>query len=368
MRDGLLIRWRGAADPVDWLRVEGGRAGLVQHEWAPAAAVLAKAARVIVVVPAEWVTTLALDLPVRKADAARKAAPFAAEEWLAAPIEAMHVAVAEQPVAGTWPVCAIARTVFSDLVGALRERGIVADAVVTDAACVAEGRALAIDGRVIARLDGARAFAVETAQWPAFAASAGRDARAETIDALLPECVGGADAAVNLLQGDFASGHRDQGAWRAWRMAAVLALAAVLVHTIWLQLDVVRLRHRLEALNTAMVDQYRARFPDARQVPNPRLMIEQALHQAGDAGASRGGGLDLLARAAPVLANQPQSVLAGADYRGGKLELRIDAPDVGALDALRESLGAALSVPVSLDSATANNGRVDGRLSLGAAP
>ena len=74
MRDGLLIRWRGPGEALEWLRVEDGRAGFVQHEQAPAAAVLAKAARITVLVPAEDVLSIGLDLPARKPDAARSAA------------------------------------------------------------------------------------------------------------------------------------------------------------------------------------------------------------------------------------------------------------------------------------------------------
>ena len=97
-------------------------------------------------------------------------------------------------------------------------------------------------------------------------------------------------------------------------------------------------------------------------------MLDNALKQAGAAGEAGDSGLSLLARAAPVLGNQTQVSLIGAEYRGGQLELRVDAPDIGVLDGLREGLASSLGRPVTLESATAEKGRIDGRLRIGATP
>jgi general secretion pathway protein L len=369
MRDGLLIRWRGPGEALEWLRVEGGRAGVVQREQRPAASVLDKAARIAVLVPAEDVLSIGLDLPAKKADAARKAAAFAAEEQVAAPIESVHVAIGEAANDGRWPCAVIARPKLAAIQSDLAQRGIAADAVHVDAACLGAGRALRSEGRVLARLDRERALACDDAVWTRIARSHGLDAP-DAVDELLPELARGLAAAVpvNLLQGEFVSAHRGSGALRWWRWAAVLALVAALAQTLWMQLDAWRLQARLDALNTAMVQVYRERFPNAQRVPNPRLMLDSALKQAGAAGQSGDSGLALLARAAPVLGNQTQVSLIGAEYRGGQLELRVDAPDIGALDALREGLASALGRPVTLESATAERGRIDGRLRVGAKP
>jgi general secretion pathway protein L len=367
MRDGLLIRWRGPGEALEWLRIEGGRAGFVQREQRPAAAVLDKAARIAVLVPAEDVLSIGLDLPAKKPEAARKAAAFAAEEQIAAPIESVHVALGEAANDGRWPCAVIARPKLAALQADLAQRGIAADAVHADAACLGPGLALRNDDRVLARLDRDRALACDDALWPRLAR--GHEvAVPEAVDELLPELARGLVAAdpVNLLQGEFASRHRGSDALRWWRWAAALAFAAVLAQTLWMQLDAWRLQARLDALNVAMVQVYRERFPDAQRVPNPRVMMDNALRQAGAAGAGSDAGLALLARAAPVLGNQTQVSLSGAEYRGGQLELRVDAPDIGALDALRESLASSLGREVTLESASAEQGRIDGRLRIGA--
>ncbi len=374
MRDGLLIRWRGPGEVLEWLRIEGGRAGFVQRELRPAASVLEKAARIAVLVPAEDVLSIGLDLPAKKPEAARKAAAFAAEEQVAAPIESVHVALAEAANDGRWACAVIAKPKLAAIQSDLAQRGIVADAVHADAACLARGRALRSDARVLARIDGARALACDDSLWSRLAHAHGIDTHAidtpEAVDELLPELARGLVATdpVNLLQGEFASAHRGSGALRWWRLAAVLALVAVFAQTLWMQLDAWRLQSRLDALNTAMVQVYRERFPDAQRVPNPRLMLDNALKQAGAAGEAGDSGLGLLARAAPVLGNQTQVSLIGAEYRGGQLELRVDAPDIGVLDGLREGLASSLGRPVTLESATAEKGRIDGRLRIGAKP
>ncbi|MBL0028924.1 MAG: hypothetical protein IPO95_07610 [Rhodanobacteraceae bacterium] len=368
MRDGLLIRWRGPGEVLEWLRIEGGRAGFVQRELRLAASVLEKAARIAVLVPAEDVLSIGLDLPATKPEAARKAAAFAAEEQVAAAIESVQVALGEAANDGRWACAVIARPKLVAIQADLAQRGVVADALHADAACLAVGRILRSDDRVLARLDRERALACDTMLWSRMA-SADAVAAPETVDELLPELARGLSLAapVNLLQGDYAGRHRGAGALRWWAWAAMFALAAIMLQTLWMQLDAWRLQRRVDALNAAMVQVYRERFPDAQRVPNPRLMLENALKQAGAGGDAADSGLSLLARAAPVLGNQTGSQLSGAEYRGGRLELRIDAPDIGALDALRESLASSLGVPVTLDSATADQGRIDGRLRIGGA-
>lgn len=368
MRDGLLIRWCGTGEPLEWLRVEDGRAGFVQRERAPAATVLAKAASIAVLVPAEDVLSIGLDLPARKPDAARKAAAFAAEEQVAAPIESVQVALAAAASDGRWSCAVISRSKLAAIQSDLAQRGIVADALHADAACLAVGRALRSGDRVLLRLDRERAIACDVALWSRV--NKGADLVApETVDELLPALARDVSVAmpINLLQGEFIGRHRGAGALRWWAWAAMFAVAAIIVQTLWMQLDSWRLQQRVDALNSAMVLVYRERFPDAQRVPNPRLMLENALKQAGAGGVASDTGLSLLARAAPVLGNQTQSQLSGAEYRGGSLELRINAPDIGALDALRESLASALGLAVTLESATADQGRIDGRLRIGGA-
>lgn len=370
MRDGLLIRWRGAGEALEWLRIEGGRVGFVQREQAPPAAVLTKAARIAVLVPAEDVFSIGLDLPARKADAARKAAAFAAEEQVAAPIESVQVALGESVHDGRWPCAVMARPKLAALTADLARRGIVADAIHADAACLAIGRALrGPDGRVLVRLDRERALACDDVLWPRVARG-GELATPESVNELLPELARGLAAAapVNLLQGEFAGSHRGAGAVRWWKFAAGLTLAAIGAQTLWMQLDAWRLQSRLDALNVAMVAVYRERFPDAQRVPNPRQMIDSALKQAGAGSNAGDSGMAVLAQAAPVLAAQTQVVLEGAEYRNGRLELRLVAADIGTLDALREGLASSMSMSATLDNASAREGRVEGRLSIGAKP
>ena len=371
MRDGLLIHWRGAGERLEWLRVDAGRPGLVQREQAPSAAVLAKAARIVVMIPAEDVLSLALTLPVKKRDAAIKAAAFAVEEQVAAPIESLAVEVSEQGFDGVWACAVIARPRLVAIIGDLGERGIRADAMYADAACLAVGQRVRVEGqRVLARIDRERAFACDPVLWPQLAERAGLGVDCEEVEVVLPLLAAQLrnEQPVNLLQGEFASGHRGADAMRWWRVAAVLATTAIVLTTLWMQLDAWRLQSRMAALNQAMESVYRERFPDAKRVPQPRAMLENALKQAGAAGVAGDSGLALLARVAAVISNQTQVSLDGVEYRAGELELRLIAPDIGALDGMREMLASSLGRPVLLASANAREGRVDGRVRIGGAP
>lgn len=66
MRDGMQLA-------LGWLRAEDERAGLVQREQRPSATLLDKAAWVAVRAPARMCSAIGLDLPAKKAEAARKA-------------------------------------------------------------------------------------------------------------------------------------------------------------------------------------------------------------------------------------------------------------------------------------------------------
>lgn len=375
-RNLLLIHWRGADAALDWLKFDGsGRIGRSSHEYAPPPAVLAAAHAIVVLVPSEPVTMLVADLPARTVAQARKAAPFAVEEHLAAAVDALHFSVA--PIDRThWWVAALAPAQLKDWIDDLRARGIEPDRLLPDVMAVPaneSGATVLVDGeRALIRIGRQQAFASDTELAPTLIAAAGigqadivrivadvGQSPLASLAAGLGDC-----AELNLLSKEFAPRHRGSAVRGQWRRLGMLAAACLLLAVVYLKLDELRLNRRLAALNNAMEQIYRQRFPEAKQVPNPLAQMRSALTAATGNGAIMGSGLDLLTRTAPVLAAQTQVSLQAVEFRAGALVLDLKAPSIEAVDAIRESLGASTRLAATLENVDRDGNGVRGRIRL----
>jgi len=374
LRDTVLIHWRGDTQPLDWLRIDGsGRAGPAVRESAPPASVLSAARQVIVLAPSESITLLVAQLPARNAEQARQAAPFVVEEQLAGNVESLHFAVAAK-APGQWWVAAVDPQLLRGWMSALAARGVLPDRIVPDVMALAaprEGSVVLVDGeRALVRLQGDRAFALDAELLDSVLPEDGRSVREQRVveagtTAVAALAAGAGRAAeLNLLAGDFAQAHRGADLRERWRRIGWVALAALVLATGYLKLDQWRLDQRATALDAEMVRIYRAQFPDARNVPNPLAQMRNALNAANGGVGAESAGLHLLALSAPVLASQSRVALRGAEYRSGALSLRLSAPSIEALDALRESLGATPGLNATLENAENADEGVDGRIKL----
>ena len=372
LRDTLLIHWRGNDQPLDWLRIDGnGRTGISVREQAPPASVLAAARQIIVLAPSESITLLAAALPARNAEQARQAAPFAIEEQIAGNVEALHFAVAAKS-AGNWWVAAIDPGLLHGWVQAMAARGIVPDRIAPDVMAVLparDGAVVVIDGeRALVRLNGDRAFAVETDLLDSVVIDiADADKREADIgQSALSLLAAGAGRAseLNLLGGSFAPAHRGADLRQRWKRIAWFAAAVLVIAMSYLKLDELRLQHRVDALNDEMERIYRERFPEARNVPNPLAQMKNALRAANGGVSADATGLNLLALSAPVLSAQSRVALQGADFRAGALTLRLSAPSIEALDGLRESLAATDGLKATLENAESGADGIEGRIKL----
>ena len=171
-------------------------------------------------------------------------------------------------------------------------------------------------------------------------------------------------AGMNLLCAPFAAQHRGADLRARWRRIAWFAATVVVLAFGFVKLDEMRLRHRLATLNGEMERVYREQFPEARQVPNPFAQMKSALATASGGAGSDTTGLGLLALSAPVLTAQTRVQLLGADYRAGVLSLRLAAPSIEALDALREGLDASAGLRAELENADTVADGIEGRIKI----
>jgi general secretion pathway protein L len=391
----LLIHYRGPGAALTWLTEdERGRvlSGPSTAQSPPQTARQA-AQSIYVLVPAEAVWLSCADVPARTREQLQRALPFAVEDQLAEAVEALHVAAVRHADGRQW-VAVVAPTRLQTWMADLRTRGIEADALIADSAALprdAQRLVLLLDGtRALAQLPDGRAFACAADELPNWLAQidAPRDA-----DGRVPITLYGdgddanfvglgvsvqhgagdeaplrvfargvrAQAAPNLLSGAYVAQHRGASARRWWRIAAVLAAAALVLSMARVAYANWQLSRQLAELDARMQAVYREVYPEGRMVPNPAERMRADLG-AGGTGMDQADALGLLGKVAPVLTASTQYSLNAIDYRNGVLELGLIGSGLSALDGVRESLAGIPGLQAELASATSNDIGSEGRV------
>ena len=167
---------------------------------------------------------------------------------------------------------------------------------------------------------------------------------------------------MNLLQGVYAVSSPLQQGWKAWRVAAALAAALLFVHLGARYFELTRLRKSEAALDASIQDAFRAAMPGQQNALNARRRVEARLAEVRGGG---GGGalLPALSALARAKSAAPAATIEGMMFRDGTLELRINAPDAAALDAIGQQLRAS-NWQADIKGLTANGDGYRGNLQI----
>lgn len=395
MPDRLYLRL--AADGrLEWLPVaDGQRAGGAARAGEPPAAVLERAGSVIVFVPAEDVLLTEAKIGARNRAQLLQAIPFAVEDSLLGAVEDQHFAAAEAD-GDAVGVAVVAKARLREWIARLAEAGARADVLVPESFGVplADGRAAAlVDGsRVIARFAPWSAFACagdDFAAWLAQARAAGIEQAldlhvaagtappplpAEADVAVRPEVVDGlaflaahlGTPPLNLLDGEFASRHRQAGSTRWWRRAAALAAAVIVLAVLGRGLEAGKLARELERTETETAASLERAFPDLSAVERDRApeVVMRARLERLRGGNDATGVLGMLGRIAPILGTTTRVQLRGLEYRADNLEISLRAPDVQTLDNIREQIAAIPGLGSELTATNPVDNATDGRIRI----
>lgn len=374
-------------------------------------AALAGGYRLWGLIPGTEVLLTRVSLPPGNRKQLLAAIPYALEESLAAEVEDQHFAVGEADESGALVVAVIARQRLEHWLGLCREHGLVPTGLVPDVLAVplgapdspdspdspgtlagpgpsllltADGLALVRrgpqDGFVLERdslaiLPGMPEITPETRfvvyhEGPAeelpeeLAGLVTRRRRVHDVMGLL--AAGFREAAtLNLLQGDYRPQAHWEKHWRRWRLPAVLVLLLLLANTALGLRENQRLAQYDELLSTEIAEIYRAAFPAAQRIVNPRAQMEQQLQSLRAAGGETGGRgfLPLLEESGPVLAAAAGMQLRGLRYRGGELDLELEISDLQTLDELKAKLEGS-NLVVDIRTATTRDDKVQARLQI----
>ena len=371
MSDSLLIRLH-ADGQMDWRR---GSDSVPSRSGAPSAADLAFASEVIVLAPGEDVLLTDVAVAAKQRSQLLKAVPFATEDQLLGSVEDQHFAITDAfpAVAGEptrYGVAVVSRARLRSWLDTLANAGIRADVLIPETLAVASGTAIVEVDRAAVRLGPTSALVCASADvesWLQTTDAGAAPTLDPTTDALaafahnLP-----ATPSLNLLVGEFAPAHRQEVAVGRLRKLAFLAAAVVVLALTARVAEVISLRSDARQLDAATVSELQGLLPDrsAEQLRQSDVATLLADRMPGGAAGIDSGVLDLLARLAPVLGTGTRIQLRGLEYRSGTLELSLRAPDIPALESLRERLAAQAGLSVEFTGSNPGENGVDGRLRI----
>ncbi len=402
MAESLYLHLPRAAGPARWLLVDtlGNRIGHVQQgTLAEAAELQAKGRRLTVLVPAEQVTLMHVDVPSRNPQKVLQAVPYILEDKLAEDVETLHFALGARTDAGQL-VAVMGKARLRACLDELADAGLRPARLVPDVCALAPepgSVAVALDGgAVLVRMPDGGGFATDTAfgaellkrritesagaftrlsihgaaaDVDAFDASLG-DVPLERIkhpvaDGALPALAAGlgAQRGLDLLQGDFKTQTPVQEHWRTWRIAVVLLALCLLLGLAEQITSYVKLRRQANTLDAQVTQLFNQAMPGSRLVPGSEQQEMQAKLAELQGGNSAGSLLALLDALGSGLGSNPSIQVTGINYQGGSLQVQLQAGDIGALDALKGTLAQG-SVRADLDSVNASGAQVTGRIVL----
>lgn len=376
MLDRHLIRWRHDGS-TEWLSL--GRDGAVvegpQSGWPQRGA-----ERCIGLLPADQVLLLDAPRVAKSAAQLAKALPFAIEEAVIAPIESQHVAFAESPGSQTVATAVVERALVQRVLEEAKAQGTNLDALYSEAQCLPlmpdQATGLLDDGRAMVRFDRSRGLQLEAsamASWmdhrqpgtPAihwFTTGSEKEPGEHLTRPLLvwlADHLPSRDT-PNLLQGRFAPAARS-AAWQSgWRWAGIAAVVAVAFAFAHLLVDRSMLKQHVEERQAQMEALLRQAVPGVQRVVDPVAQLRAAIGQQ----AAGQDALALLGRLSPLLVGSSAIQLEAIEYRGGVMELTVFAPDVEALDSVRERVLTLPGLKAELTGATPGSRGVEGRLRI----
>jgi general secretion pathway protein L len=402
LREGASPQWL-VCNPDGQIAVQPVSGSLVQ------ATSMAAGRRIVVIVPAGEALVTDSDAPAKGAAKLAQVIPYALEERVADEIENLHFAIGSRDaVTGRVPVTVVKRERLAAWLAELRAAGLEPQAIYPESALLPS-----MPGQLIALLDGdaltlraadsapivmpamsvadafelalaTRVTAVEGLEpaMPGLLLYAGHEewqARQHDVDALRDRFTGvkvqllpagpisvlapaaAAGDAVNLLQGAYAVSSQFETSWRAWRIAASLAGALLLLHFGARVFELTQLKKSEAALDASIQEAFRAAMPGQQNATNARRRIETRLNEV----RSGGGGtlLPALSALATARSAAPTTTIEAITFRDGTIDLRISAPDAASLDAIGQQLRAT-HWQADILGGTANGDTYRGRLQI----
>lgn len=405
--------------PVEWVAVDtaGQEIGVIQHGSLTDFAAQAAGSRILAMLPASQVLRVGADVPLKGATKIRQALPYALEEQLAGDVEQQHFACSNRDAAGRIPTAVVTRQLLRDWLEQLHSLDLKPTGVYAESDGVATAEAtltVFIDNDVVVTRspDGEIAVVDEGSLQTILELLLDQQAEQLENDAtvvpinILVYCDTAAHVSyqelwdrlrirtenvevriladgalnwlagpllagngVNLLQGEFAPKTELPFSWQQWRVAALLLAGFLLLNLAYTGLSYWQLSRADAALDGAAKELLQATFAAGGDSRDPWGELRTRLgnvEQTGAPGAQAifGGAVETLAKA---FAATPGLRMETLSYRSGTVDLQLIAPDVAALDKLRQQISVDGRYAAEIQSANPSDDVIKGRIQITAA-
>jgi general secretion pathway protein L len=389
MPQTLLLRLPSPGqDETEWLTIDdaGESETTRQRGSLTLAAAVSRTGKVVALAPATQMLLAEPELPPGSGVKLARAVPFALEELLTEDIDQLSFAIGRRRPGGGTPVAVVSRAVLQGWISDLNAAGLEPLALYPDISLMPENPGQTVlwleKGRLAVRRPGALPFAVElspvsealvvagviadpldTAAEPKVPESAvlyvtredwahaqGEfEQLTEKFDSLkvqllpdgalpwLARSLGNTDA-VSLLQGEFARTTDFGARWRQWRTAAALAVGLLVVHVAAQALQIRQAKHEAAELDGQIASVFSAAMP-AEPLQDPRRQMQSRLDRIHKSGAGPEYFLRTLKVLSDAMAVTPKTDIDALSYREESLDMKVNAPSLGALSQLSQFIG-----------------------------
>ena len=408
----LLLRLPGPGQQDgEWLSVDatGVALGPVQSGSLQAAAAACRGHRVVVLAPATQILLAEPELPPGSGAKLARAIPFALEEQLTEDIDQLCFAVGRRSSRGTTAVTVVSRELLRGWLAMLAAAGIDPVALYADIALIPDNPAQTVvwleGDRLSLRRPGTQPMTIEltpvTEALTVTGLIAGDAPSAdlrpaenvllyltqrdwervrddfEQVQALFASLnvqilgdgplpwfarnLAAADA-VNLLQGEFARATDYGSHWRAWRTAALLALALLFTHVAVQALQIRQANRESAAADEEISRLFAATLP-AEKVVDPRRQMQAQLERIRKLAGGPQTFLHMAQAIGGALGNGTQLTIEALNFHDQTLDMKLSAANVEALSALTQAVSRQ-GFAAEIQSSTPGGDRVEAHVAV----
>jgi general secretion pathway protein L len=414
--NSLIIRLPAAeGDAVEWVTVDPSGAGVGTPERGQLvdAAPFALNRKLIVLVPASQVLRLNVLIPLKGNARIRQALPYALEEQLAGDIEKQHFAFGKHDENGQIPVAVVETAAIKNWLDLLAEHDLMPTGIYAESDAIQAAPAtisVLLDNHqvIIINSEGEITVADEPAMETLLELFLDQQAAELENDAAVPPVsliiycgdqayqqqqvlwerlrmrtenleikilADGAlpflahqitiQANVNLLQGDFAPKSELPFKWEQWRIAALLLAAFLVLNLGYKGAEYWQLSKADASLDAAAAEVLSQTFPGTGEVADPWNELRSRLGTSGPTDIDKRADLtEALEALSVAFAKTPGIRMQTISFRSGAIDLQLIAPDVAALDQLRQLISTPGQFSAEIQSANPSDDVIKGRMHI----
>jgi general secretion pathway protein L len=170
---------------------------------------------------------------------------------------------------------------------------------------------------------------------------------------------------INLLQGPYKVVSQTDHWWKAWKIAAALAVISISFELISGGIQLNRLESESKSIGKEITRIYKKSFPRSKRIVNTRVQMENKLKQLrknNTKGVS--SFIDLLASTSPVIQQTNGIKIQAINFSNKKLEIQFSIDKLSSVDSLKSRLNKLPNIKAEIVSASSEATSVNAKITI----